>query len=346
MPMFDIITIGSATEDVFVNIDETQLISFEDADHRTDYLALSYGAKISVDSTILDTGGGGVNTAATFAKMGLKTAAFSNIGRDLTGKRVIEDLEQRGVDTSLLIQCADHPTGISVILTGFTGDRTILVSHGAANYLQDEDIPRDEIAQANWIYIASLHGESAPMFGKVATFADEQGVQVAINPGSTQLDQGIEGLGETLKQATVMFLNQAEAYQLTGVEPLRGPSDERQMLRMLYQAGCQNVVMTVGAAGSWGYDGRSFYTIPAYPTEVVSTVGAGDAFAAACVVGLHKGLQLNEAMRIGAANAASVVSQFGAKEGILSWQEAQDFMKARLDSSHQYQQYQDDLRNH
>jgi len=317
--MFDVITVGSATEDVFVNIDETQLISLEDANHRTDYLALSYGAKISVDSTILDTGGGSVNTAATFTKMGLKTAAFSKIGRDLTGRRVIEDLEERGVDTSLFVQCTEHPTGISVILTGFTGDRTILVSRGAANYVQDEDIPREQIAEAQWLYISSLHGESAPIFGKLVGFA-------------------AKGLSETLRQATVIFLNRAEAYQLTGVEPARGPTDERQMLRMLHQAGCQNVVITVGAAGSWGYDGHSFFTMPAYPTEVVSTVGAGDAFAAACVVGLHKGLQLNEAMRIGAANATSVVSQFGAKEGILSWQEAQDFLKAHLDSSHQNQQ--------
>jgi len=320
--MFDIITAGSATEDVFVNIDETQLISFEDADHRTDYLALSYGAKISVDSTMLDTGGGSVNTAATFAKMGLKTAAFSKIGRDLTGKRVIEDLEERGVDTSLFAQCTEHQTGISVILTGFTGDRTILVSRGAAT-----------------------HGESGAMLSKLATFASEQAVQVAINPGSSQLQQGIQGLGEVFRNTTAIFLNRDEAYQLTGVEPTRGPTDERQMLRMLYQAGCQNVVMTVGAAGSWGYDGRSFFTIPAYPTEVVSTVGAGDAFAAACVAGLHKGLQLNEAMRIGAANAASVVSQFGAKEGILSWQEARDFVKVHLDSSHQDQQYQDGPRD-
>ncbi len=336
--MFDVITVGSATEDVFVNIDETQLISLEDANHRTDYLALSYGAKISVDSTILDTGGGSVNTAATFTKMGLKTAAFSKIGRDLTGRRVIEDLEERGVDTSLFVQCTEHPTGISVILTGFTGDRTILVSRGAANYVQDEDIPREQIAEAQWLYISSLHGESAPIFGKLVGFAAKHNVQVAINPGSSQLQQGIQGLSETLRQATVIFLNRAEAYQLTGVEPARGPTDERQMLRMLHQAGCQNVVITVGAAGSWGYDGHSFFTMPAYPTEVVSTVGAGDAFAAACVVGLHKGLQLNEAMRIGAANATSVVSQFGAKEGILSWQEAQDFLKAHLDSSHQNQQ--------
>jgi len=343
--MFDVITVGSATEDVFVNIDETQLISFEDAEHRTDYLALSYGAKISVDSTILDTGGGSMNTAATFAKMGLKTAAFSKIGQDLTGKHVIQDLEKRGVDTSLLVQCPDYPTGISVILTGFTGDRTILVSRGAANYLQDEDIPREQIAKAQWIYISSLHGESAPVFDKLATFAGEQGAQVAINPGSTQLEQGIEGLGETLKQATVIFLNRAEAYQLTGVAPTRGSTDERQMLRMLHQAGCKNVVMTVGSEGSWSYDGHSFYTLPAYPAKVVSTVGAGDAFAAGCIVGLHKGLQLNEAMRIGAANAASVVSQFGAKEGILTWVEAQYFVKEHLSSSQQYQQYQDDPPN-
>jgi len=343
--MFDIITVGSATEDVFVNIDETQLISFEDAEHRTDYLALSYGAKISVDSTILDTGGGSVNTAATFAKMGLKTAAFSKIGRDLTGKRVIEDIEERGVDSSLLVQSEQHPSGISVILTGFTGDRTILVSRGAATRICDEDIPWEQIAEAQWLYIGSLHGESALMFGKLATFASEQGVQVAINPGSSQLQQGIQGLDEVFRNTTAIFLNRAEAYKLTGVEPTRGPTDERQMLRMLYQAGCQNVVMTVGAAGSWGYDGRSFFTIPAFSTEVVSTVGAGDAFAAACVVGLHKGLQLNEAMRIGAANAASVVSQFGGKEGILSWQEARDFAQAHPARSHQDQQYQDGPRD-
>ncbi len=339
--MFDIVTIGSATEDVFVNVAETQLISLEDADHKTDYLAMSYGAKISVDSTILDTGGGGVNTAATFARMGLKTAAFSNIGRDLAGKRVVEDLEQRGVDTSLFTQCAEHPTGISVILTGFTGDRTILVSRGAATHIYEGDIPWEQMAKTRWLYIGSLHGESAAMLGKLATFAGEHSIGVALNPGSTQLEQGIEELSDVFSNTTVIFLNRAEAYQITGVEPLRGPSDERQMLRMLHQAGCQNVVMTVGAAGSWGYDGRSFFTIPAYPTKVVSTVGAGDAFAAACVVGLYKDLQLNDAMRIGAANAASVVSQFGAKEGILSWQEARDFAKAHMDSSHQDQQYQD-----
>ncbi len=328
--MFDIITVGSATQDVFVNIDDTQIVGFEDKQHRVEYLALRYGAKLSVDSIMLDTGGGAVNTAATLATMGLRTAAVSKIGRDLTGKRIIESVQESGVDTSLLAHSDDCSSGYAVILTGFTGDRTILVHRGAATHLGEEDIAWDEVAASAWLYIGSLQGPSAAMFDKLAVFAGEHGVKVAINPGSTQLEWGMEKLASVFAHTTAIFLNRSEAYELTGVAPERGPTDERRMLRMLHEAGCQNVVMTVGAEGSWGYDGRSFYTMPAYPAEVVSTVGAGDAFAAACIVGLHKGLALNEAMRIGAANAASVVSKFGAKEGILSWPQAQQFVTAHL----------------
>ncbi len=95
------------------------------------------------------------------------------------------------------------------------------------------------------------------------------------------------------------------------------------------KAGVGNVVITAGAEGSYGYDGQHYFTIPAFSSQVISTVGAGDAHAAACVVGLHRGLPLNEAMRLGAANAASVVGKWGAKEGILTWQEALDFIADR-----------------
>ena len=328
--MFDIITAGSATEDVFVNIDETQIVGFEDKHHRDEYLALSYGAKINVDSIRLDTGGGAVNTAASFARMGLHTAALCKVGRDVTARRVRDSLHEYGVDTSLFVECEDHPTGLSVIITGFTGDRTILVHRGAATQLCGPEIPWDEVAQAKWLYLGSMQGPSAPLFHDLVVFAGDHGVKVAINPGSTQLELGMAGLADVFQHTTALFLNRDEAYTLTGVAPDRGPTDEHQMLRMLSGAGCRHVVITVGAEGSWGYDGRSFYTIPAYPATVVSTVGAGDAYAAACVVGLHQGLALNEAMRLGAANAAAVVSTFGAKEGILTWEQAQEFVRSHL----------------
>ncbi len=324
--MYDIIAVGSATEDVFVNIDETQIVRIEDKHASHALLALQYGAKIPVDRLLIDTGGGGTNTAATFARMGMRTAAVCKVGQDNPGDQIIRRLQQENVDTSLFVRTSEQHTGFSVIITGFTGDRTILVHRGASTELTEDDIPWETLAQSEWLYVGSMAGSAASLFSKLIVFCGKHGVKVAINPGSTQLAEGLESLREALCYTTVIFVNKQEAYQLTGVAPDRGPADEREMLGLLSDAGCSNVIITAGEQGSEGYDGQAHYTIPAYPTQVVSTVGAGDAFAAACVVGLHHGLSLNEAMRIGAANAGSVVSRFGAKEGILTWEQAGEFV--------------------
>lgn len=330
--MYEVIAIGSATQDVFVNIDETRIVRWEDERASRAFLALDYGAKIPVDSLMIDTGGGAVNTAVSFARMGMKAATLCKMGQDRPGREIAERLQEENVDTSLLIYSAQHDTGFSVIITGFTGDRTILVHRGASTELSEAEIPWDLLTQSKWLYIGSMAGAAAPLFNKLAIFGGQHGLKVAVNPGSTQLRAGLEALCEALEHTTAIFLNKTEAYRLTGVSPDRGPADEREMLRLLCAAGCDNVIITAGAEGSEGYDGQAHYAIPAYRTEVVSTVGAGDAFAAACTVGLHHGLPLNEAMLIGAANAASVVGKFGAKEGILTWQQALDFIAARRGS--------------
>lgn len=327
--MYDIIAVGSATEDIFVNIDETQIVRIEDKHASHAFLALQYGAKIPVDRLLIDTGGGATNTATTFARMGMKTAALCKVGQDDPGDRIIRRLQQENVDTSLFIRTSEYYTGLSVIITGFTGDRTILVHRGASTELTNDDIPWETLAQSKWLYVGSMAGSAAPLFYKLIVFGGEHGVKVAINPGSTQLREGLEVLREALAHTEAIFLNKREAYRLTGVQPDRGPADEREMLGLLREAGCRHIVITAGNEGSEGYDGQAHYTIAAYPTEVVSTVGAGDAFAAGCVVGLHHGLPLNEAMRTGAANAASVISKFGAKEGILTWPQALEFIAER-----------------
>ena len=278
---------------------------------------------------MIDTGGGAVNTAATFARMGMKTAALCKVGQDRPGHEIAERLREENVDASLFIYSPERHTGFSVIISGFSGDRTILVHRGASTELVRDEIPWDILRQSEWLYIGSMAGTAAPLFKELITFGGQQGLKVAVNPGSTQLGEGLESLREALQNVTAMFLNKLEAYRLTGVQPDRGPADEREMLRLLYEAGCTNVIITAGAEGAEGYDGEAYYTVPAYRTEVISTVGAGDAFAAACIVGLRHGLPLNEAMRIGAANAASVVSEFGAKQGILTWPEAVSFVANR-----------------
>ncbi len=320
--MFDIAVVGTATEDVFVKASEAKLIEVADADRETTYLALEYGAKVSVESLFLSVGGGSTNTAAGLARMGLRTAAVAKIGEDEEGDRVQTRLQALGIDTSRFVRTAEHCTGLSVILTGFTGDRTILTYRGASSQLSEADLPWDLLQEVPWLFVGSMSGPSAPLFMQLADFAGAHGIKLALNPGGHQLKVGWEKLRPALEHCTVLFVNKQEAYKLTGVEPRRGTADEEEMMRRLHVAGCGTVFVTAGSEGVEASDGQERHSIPAYKAPAVSTVGAGDAFAAGALATLIRGGDIPQAMRIGALNAGSVIQRYGATEGLLTWEMA------------------------
>src|SRR3989304_10593340 len=101
--MFDCITIGAATRDVFLRSKEFK--SKRDPSSRTNVdLVLPLGSKVAVDEIIFETGGGATNAAVTFARQGLKTTCICRIGEDPGGRAVVESLENEGADTSLVIK--------------------------------------------------------------------------------------------------------------------------------------------------------------------------------------------------------------------------------------------------
>lgn len=319
----DVVCIGSASEDVFVQVEEAKIIRIEDDRGEKAYLALEYGAKLRSKDVFIDTGGGATNAAVTFARMGLRTGLCCKVGADAPGDRVLAAMDAEGVDRQAVARDATHRTGYSVIILGYTGDRTILVYRGAAGCLRAEDVNWDDLAGAGWVYMNSLSGESAPLFQQVAEHCGAHGVKLAINPGGEQRKGKVAGLAPVLRHTSLLILNREEAYDLTEVPPDRGPDDEKRMLEILRDAGCQAVIITYGAEGSEGMDATGHYKLPAAQAQAASTVGAGDAYGSACVVGLQRGMALPEAMRLGAANASAVIAHVGAKTGILTWAQAQ-----------------------
>lgn len=319
--MYDVVSIGSATQDVFVSSDQTCLISIHGADSDQQYLAYEYGAKVAVDHLFITTGGGATNTAISFARLGLKAGIICEVGQDDAGQMIERTLAAEGVQTRMMTRNAELTTGYSVILTGPTGDRTVLVHRGAGCGLTRPEVDWDALRQTQWLYLSSLAGESAALWDDLAAFASEQHLRLVLNPGGQQIKRGLAGLTSILSTADTLFLNQREAYQLLGHEERRGEEDEREALSQLVATGCKRVVMTRGGEGAMAYDGREFYSIPAPVVQVVSNLGAGDAFASGCVAALHRGLSLPEALQVGTANSGSVVGHMGATEGLLTWDE-------------------------
>ena len=81
--MCDVITIGSATMDVFVESDDANIVSVYTKNKKSEFMSYPYGAKVEISDFDSQVGGGGVNTAVNFANLGFKTSAIFKIGDDI-----------------------------------------------------------------------------------------------------------------------------------------------------------------------------------------------------------------------------------------------------------------------
>ena len=91
--MYDVITIGSATQDVYLFskrfkvLRDTRAVTGE-------VECFAFGTKIELDDILFEIGGGGTNTAYTLARQGLKVAALVKVGEDEAGREVEKVLKK------------------------------------------------------------------------------------------------------------------------------------------------------------------------------------------------------------------------------------------------------------
>lgn len=337
--MYDVITIGSATIDSFVESDSANIVSVSTKNNSTDFMSYPYGAKVEVESFKTAVGGGGLNAAANFAHFGLKTAAIFKVGEDFQGKNILEHVENANVDCSLAIKSKTENSGSSVILLSFEGNRTVLAYRGANGTIKENEIDYEAVKQAKWLYIAPLNGQSGEVLDKLAAFAEENNVNVAINPGSSSLKRGLKNFEKILATAEVVVMNKEEASLVTKVE-VRPDSktecfssqeihpDVKTMLDKLKSTQAKVVIITDGKCGVYAYDGNHYYRCPEFPAKVVSTLGAGDALSSTFTAALvYTNWDIKKSLMIASVNAASVVSNFGAQEGFLTIEEIEQKLK-------------------
>ncbi len=115
MKTFDVITIGTGTRDVFLQMHDVKTVSIPRGDGKG--FLFPIGAKTDVPTVIFSTGGGATNAAATFANFGFRVAFLGKLGTDDNGDAVLYDLRKRGVETRFVKRDTRQPTAFSVILT-------------------------------------------------------------------------------------------------------------------------------------------------------------------------------------------------------------------------------------
>ncbi|MBI2515143.1 carbohydrate kinase family protein [Candidatus Wolfebacteria bacterium] len=334
---YDIITIGTATRDIFLQ--SPFFRPFKDSEHLAkksfptgEAECLPLGAKIEIEKPVWTSGGGAYNTAVTFSRQGLRVAAVVKIGDDEAGRIVLHDFKKESVEV-FGVKDKKRATAHSVILLSPSGERTILNYRGASETLKAKEIPFSKL-KSKWVYIVP-GGIKLEILEAVINFFYQKKMLVAINLSKHLIQEKISGLSHILKKSAVVILNREEAAYLTGVRYKK----EREIFEKLDRAISGIAVMTDGSRGAFVSDGRYLYESPVFETkEVIDLTGAGDAYGAGFVVGLiHQPTTLRPeimkyAIRLATANAASVVECIGATEGILTRREFEkDHRWQRLD---------------
>ena len=337
--MFDVITVGSATLDVFVESDDANIVSVSSKNKRSDFMSFPYGSKIDITDFSRNLGGGAVNTAINFQNLGLKTSAIIKLGNDETAPVIEENMRNRGIDTSNIIHSKTGLTGFSIILVSFQGDRTVLAHRGENANIKENDIDFQKLKNTKWIYIAPLSGSSNKLLDKIAEFANKHDIKLAINAGTTAIKKGEVYFKKIIDSSNIFILNKEEASMLTNISVRPDTKTEFfskekihpdmiTMFDILRKGNNTIIIITDGKNGAIAYDGKHYYKAPEFPAKVTSTLGAGDAFSSTFVASMekYKG-DIAKSIKAASVNSASVVEVFGAQEGLISFDKIEEKLK-------------------
>lgn len=318
---FDVITFGGATQDIMYYTQNATLIKNKKNITAPELLAFEYGGKINSDDVHMTYGGGGMNTAVSFANLGFKTSIFTNLGDDWFSNAILKELKNKNVNTSHITKTKNIHSGFSFIINFGNYNEHILFTHRGAN--SKLDISKQKLKNINtkWFYIASLGGSVSLVKKNINTIfetAKNKKIKIAWNPAQTQLAFGYKFFKKYLNDAEIFCLNKSEAIDLVSDYGIK-TNDIKKLLKTIYSWGPKICVITFGHLGAYAYDGKKIYYEKATSKKSINTTGAGDAFNSSFISGLmmYKN-NIKKSLKLGMIRSGAVVSNIGAQKELLT----------------------------
>lgn len=309
--ILDVITIGSATRDVFLKSEGFEIRKHSDSPSGLEQ-CFPLGSKIAIKELVFTTGGGATNTAVTFSRQGLKTGCVSMVGSDFNGREVIKELKMEKVKSFVAVH-KDDLTAYSVVLVHPNAERTILSYKGEGQHLNLQEIKWKKL-KAKWFFLGSLGG-SLELLQKAFEYTTSRNFKIAFNPGGKELEHGLEKLKPYLAEVDIFSVNKEEGESLLGMV---NNSSAEEVLKGLDKLVKGITVLTLGPEGVIVSDKKSIYRAGTPDSPRIERTGAGDAFVSGFVAQyILSGGDIPKSIQFATANASSVVAQYGPKAGIL-----------------------------
>jgi sugar/nucleoside kinase (ribokinase family) len=235
-------------------------------------------------------GGAPGNVAAGVARLGLRAAMLSKVGREPFGDLAVRALSAAGVDTGSIRRAGVETTALAVVALDDKGDRDFALYRANcadASYAPDE-VDADLIRAAQLLHVGSL-----ALATPVSTAAQRHAVAVAREAGllvsaDPNLRPSIWADNSAMVAAGREAIESADIVKLSGEElaVLSGTRDPAEGVRRLWHPHLKLMAVTEGDRGATIHTPRWAIGIGGFAVEVVDTVGCGDAFMASLLAGL------------------------------------------------------------
>jgi fructokinase len=259
-------------------------------------------------------GGAPVNFACHAAALGAGVHAATSVGNDELGRQAVKELQSHGVNADAVAICETAPTGTVQVAVDVAGKAAFTFAPDVAwDHVQwSEGIARlaticDAVCFGTLGQRSAESRETIQRFVGATPAASLRVFDINLRPPF----YSEEAIRESLALASVLKLNDDELPILAAMCGAAG-SQVEVLAQLARQFDLQLVALTRGPRGAILLRGGEVSEAHGVPVAVKDTVGAGDAFTAALVLGLLRNDPLDEINRRACAVAAYVCSQTGA----------------------------------
>ncbi len=264
-------------------------------------------------------GGGSVgNVAVALARQGVAVAFVGTVGDDGFGRFALEDLASEGVDVTYLRAVNAFTTTVFALIEP-SGERLVTAwptENAAHTFLRPQDVEAVDFSRAAWLHTSGMVMRASPV-REAALHAMALARQAGV-PVSLDLNLRLElwGWGDEIRATITRAVGLADVVFGSAAEeiaPLAEVDDHEAAARALAQ-GARTVIARLGAGGALVVTPQGEVAhVAGFPTTVVDTLGAGDAFDGGFIAARLADQDVFAAARWGNATAAWKIARSGAR---------------------------------
>jgi sugar/nucleoside kinase (ribokinase family) len=274
------------------------------------------------------TGGSPYNILVDLARMGagFPLSGAGLVGKDALGAGILADCKKLKIDAKFLRPVPTAATSYTDVMTEEGNGRRTFFHYRGANALwngSDIEFAKSKAKIFHLGYLLLLDALDAPdakhgtKATKLLAAAQAAGMKTSIDVVSEDSDRFTKVVLPALKAVDYCILNEIEAGKVTGFK-LRGADGKldtvsvRHAAGAMLQQGVRELVVIHFPEGAFcrTRKGEDVWqsSLKLAAKHIVGTAGAGDAFCAGVLLGLHDDKPLQECLEIGVCAAAASLS--------------------------------------